>query len=98
MKKIKPIVVRNTTELCEALDLAPADAVEIDIRQRLNEKIIAAIKRSGMTHSQVAEAATTSRPRITAILNGNTTHVSTDLMLRILAALGYRAKITFKGT
>jgi predicted XRE-type DNA-binding protein len=95
VKKIKSIVVRNTIELCEALNLAPADAVEMDIRQQLNEKIIVAVKRSGMTHAQVAGAAVTSRPRVTAILNGNTAHVSTDLMLRILAALGYRAKITF---
>jgi plasmid maintenance system antidote protein VapI len=50
-----------------------------------------------MTHAQVAEAAETGRTRITAILNGNTTHVSTDLMLRVLAALGYRAKISFSG-
>jgi hypothetical protein len=37
--------------------------------------------------------ANTSRSRITAILNRNTHDVSTDLMLRILASLGYRAKL-----
>ena len=36
-----------------------------------------------------------SRTRLTAILNRNTAHVSTELMLRMLAVLGYRAKITF---
>ena len=95
MKKIKPIVVRNSAEMAEALGLSPADAVEMEIRQRINEKIIAAVRHSGMTHAAVAEAAGTSRTRITAILNGNTSHVSTDLMLRILAAMGYRAKISF---
>ena len=95
MKRIKPVVVRTPAELAEALGLSPADAVEMEIRQRLNEKIVAAVKRSGMTHAQVAEAAGTSRTRLTAILNGNTSHVSTDLMLRILAAMRYRAKISF---
>ena len=37
----------------------------------------------------------TSRTRVTAILNRHTKDVSTDLMLRILARLGYRAKISF---
>jgi predicted XRE-type DNA-binding protein len=95
MKKSKPVVVRDAAEMARALGLSPADAVEIEIRQRLNDKIITAVKRSGMTHAQVAEAAGASRTRLTAILNGNTVGVSTDLMLRILAAMGYRAKISF---
>jgi predicted XRE-type DNA-binding protein len=95
MKKVKPVVTRNATELARALGLSPVDAVEMEIRQRINRKIIAAVKRSGMTHAEVARVAGTSRTRLTAILNCNTSHVSTDLMLRILASLGYRAKISF---
>jgi plasmid maintenance system antidote protein VapI len=49
-----------------------------------------------LTHAQVAKIAQTSRTRLTAILNRNTANVSTDLMLRILAALGYRTRITFR--
>ena len=33
--------------------------------------------------------------RITTILNRNTKDVSTDLMLRVMAGLGYRATLTF---
>jgi predicted XRE-type DNA-binding protein len=95
MKTVKPVIVRNAAEMAAALGLSPADAVKMEIRQRINDTIIAAVKRSGMTHAQVARAAGTSRTRVTAILNCNTSHVSTDLMLRILAALGYRAKISF---
>jgi len=95
MKKVEPVVVRNSAEMAQALGPSPADAVEMEIRRRINDKIIAVVKRSGMTHAEVAKAAATSRTRVTAILNCNTAHVSTDLMLRILAVLGYRAKITF---
>ena len=95
MRNLKPIVTRNAEELAEALGLSAADAVEMQIRRRLNDKIIEAVKRSGMTHVQAAKAAQTSRSRLTAVLNRNTAHVSTDLMLRILLALGYRARITF---
>jgi plasmid maintenance system antidote protein VapI len=44
----------------------------------------------------VARLAHTSRTRVTAILNRNTKDVSTDLLLRVLYALGYTAKITFQ--
>jgi predicted XRE-type DNA-binding protein len=95
MTKIKPIVVRTASEMADVLGLSPTDAIEMDIRRRMNDKIISAVARSGLTHAQVAKAARTSRTRVTAILNRNTAHVSTDLMLRILSALGYHARITF---
>jgi len=34
--------------------------------------------------------------RVTAILNRNTHDISTDLMLRVLASLGVKAKLQFK--
>jgi predicted XRE-type DNA-binding protein len=82
-------------ELAEALGLTPADAVEMEVRSVLNDKIIDIVKKHTLTHQQVAKLAQTSRTRVTAILNHNTKDVSTDLMLRILARLGYKAKITF---
>jgi predicted XRE-type DNA-binding protein len=98
MAKIKPIVARNAAELAEVLGLSSADAVEMQIRRRINDKIVEAVNRSGLTHARAAKIARTPRTRLTAILNRNTSHVSTDLMLRILLALGYRAKITFSRT
>jgi predicted XRE-type DNA-binding protein len=95
MKKSKLIVTKNASELAEALGLTPADAAEIEIRSVINDKIIDIVKKHGLTHKQVAKLAQTSRTRVTAILNHNTKDVSTDLMLRILARLGYKAKITF---
>jgi predicted XRE-type DNA-binding protein len=98
MKKVKPIPVKNASDLAGVLGLSPSDMVEIQVRSLINDKIIDAVTRSGMTHAQVAKAAGTSRTRLTAILNRNTAQVSTDLMLRILAALGYQTKITFTRT
>ena len=95
MKKSKPIVAKDTAELAQVLGLSPADGVEIQLRSDLNDKIIEAVEKAGLTHDQVAKLARTSRSRITAILNRNTKDVSTDLMLRIMASLGYRAKLTF---
>lgn len=96
MKQPKKIIVARTAgELADALGLREADAVDLDIRRQLNDKIVEAVGRLGLTHAQAAAKAGTSRSRLTAILNHNTQHVSTDLMLRILAALGYAARISF---
>src|ERR1700675_4991118 len=89
------LVARDAEQLAEILGLTPADAVEMQIRRQINDKIIEAMKSSGLTHAQAAKHAQTSRTRLTAVLNRNTAHVSTDLMLRILLALGYRARIAF---
>jgi predicted XRE-type DNA-binding protein len=94
MKKTKSIITKNASELAEALGLTPADAVEIEFRSDLNDKLIEIVKKHKLTHAQVAKLAGTSRTRVTAILNRNTQEISTDLMLRVLASLGYRAKIS----
>lgn len=96
MKKRKVTVARSSSELAKALGLSPAEGAEIELRSVLNSKVVDVVRRKGLTHAQVASLAKTSRTRITAILNRNTEDVSTDLMLRVLYALGYSAKITFK--
>ena len=96
MKRHRTIVTQTAEELAATLGLSSLDALEIEVRSELNDRIIQIVRRSGLTHAQVAKAAKTSRTRITAILNRNTHGVSTDLLLRIVGALGYRARITVR--
>lgn len=96
MKKTKSIITKNETELAELLGLSASDGLEIKIRSDLNDKIVAVVLKKGLTHAQVAKLAKTSRTRITALLNRNTKDISTDLMLRVIAALGVHAKIVFE--
>jgi plasmid maintenance system antidote protein VapI len=96
MKKGRPVVARNAKELAKALGLAPANGMEIEFRSDLNNKMIEVVGKKGLTHSDVARLAYTSRTRVTAILNRNTQDISTDLMLRVLASLGVQAKLQFK--
>ena len=97
MKKSKTTVTRTAAQLADALGLTPADGLEIEIRSDLNDKIIEVVEKKGFTHAQVAKLAKTSRTRVTAIMNRNTFEVSTDLMLRVLAALGVHARLQFRG-
>jgi predicted XRE-type DNA-binding protein len=96
MAKTKPIITRSTADLAKALNLSRRDALELEVRAKLNDEIIKIARRSRQTHAQIAREAKTSRSRVTAILNRNTHEISTDLLLRILGALGYDAKITVR--
>jgi predicted XRE-type DNA-binding protein len=96
MRKSNTVVTRTAADLAKALGLAPVDGAEMELRSDLNSKIVDIVERKGLTHAQVARLARTSRTRVTAILNRNTKDVSTDLLLRVLYALGYTAKIIFQ--
>jgi hypothetical protein len=51
-------------------------------------------RKQRITHAEIAKRAGTSRTRVTAILNDDLVHVSSDLLIRILASLGYRVKVS----
>ena len=89
-------MAKNTQELMHVLGLTAADGMEIEFRSELNSKIIELVNKKHLTHAQVAVLAAASRTRVTAIMNRNTHEISTDLMLRILGALGCSAKVTFE--
>ena len=95
MSKNKTLVARNSKELAGVLGLTEADRTAREIQLELVEQIGVEVRRAGMTHARLAELAGASRPRVTAILNGNLDGVSTDLLLRILAALGVRVRLRF---
>ena len=103
MGNIKPIrrgktevyVASDVFELCDVLDLTPQDAIEIEFIAKLKDKIKDAIEAKKLTHEQAAKLSGTSRTKVTAILNGNTSGVSSDFLLRILYSLGFQAKVSF---
>ena len=95
MAKSKHIIVKTTAELAEVLGLDPHYAVTMEFKALLNKKIVDLFAASGLTHQELATLAKTSRTRTTAILNGNTLGVSSDLLLRILFALGCNTKPSF---
>lgn len=92
MAKAKTVVTKDAYDLAEFLGLSRAEGAEIEFRAELNEKVIQIVKRGKITHAQLAKLAGTSRPRMTNLLNRNSGDISTDLMLRVLASLGYRVE------
>jgi predicted XRE-type DNA-binding protein len=93
--RTRAVKARSGRDLAELLDLSIEDYAAIELRVALLKKIISEVGKQGLTHAQAAERTGTSRTRLTAILNGAIQDVSTDLLLRILSALGIRARVSF---
>lgn len=97
-KTRKMITVRTAGELGRALGLSASDTAEMEFRSDLTVALTRIIQSGQLTHADIAKRAGTSRTRVTAIANGNTQGVSTDVLIRVLAATGHRAEVRVKKT
>jgi predicted XRE-type DNA-binding protein len=95
-ESFKHTTVRTAEELGHVLGLSVADTAEMEFRSELTVALAKIIEAGRLTHAEIAKSAGTSRTRVTAIANGNTRGVSTDVLIRVLAATGHRAKILVK--
>ncbi|MBY0246794.1 MAG: helix-turn-helix domain-containing protein [Nitrospiraceae bacterium] len=80
-----PTTVRTAQDLGHALGLSAADTAEMEFRSVLTVALAKIIQAGRLTHAEIAKQAGTSRTRVTAIANGNTHGVSTDVLIRVLA-------------
>ena len=94
MHRIKPIIAGTPEALADALGLPRAEAKEWQFQHTLLARLKEFTRRQNLTHAEIARRAGTSRTRVTAILNDDLSHVSSDLLIRILASLGYRVKVS----
>lgn len=97
-KTRRGVTVHTAEELGQALGLSVADAAEMEFRSELTVALAKIIQAGRLTHAEIAKRAGTSRTRVTAIANGNTQGVSTDVLIRVLAATGYRTELRLKKT
>jgi predicted XRE-type DNA-binding protein len=89
----KPIRTRTAEELGRALGLSVAETDEMEFRSEFTSALAKIIRNGKSTHAEIAKKAGTSRTRVTAIANGNTQGISTDLLIRVLSATGYKAEL-----
>jgi len=94
MHKLRPIVARTPEELASALGLSGLAAKEWQVQWVLLKRLKEIARQRKITHAEIAKRVGTSRTRVTAILNDDLEHVSSDLLIRILASLGYRVKVS----
>ena len=75
-------------ELAKILKLPKGEAAKVEMRTDLVVAIKKAVEGKRLTHAEAASRAGVGRTVITAILNGNTTHISTDRLIDIVQSLG----------
>lgn len=92
----KAIIVHTADELGEVLGLSPAETAEMEFRSELTVALAKIIQSGRLTHEEIAHRSGTSRTRVTAIANGNTDGISTDVLIRVLAGTGHRAELRVK--
>lgn len=90
------VTVRTAEELGRVLRLSIADTAEMDFHSELTVALTKIIQAGRLTHAEIAKHAGTSRTRVIAIASGNTQGVSTDVLIRFLAATGYRTELWLK--
>ncbi len=84
---------KNVQELTEVLGLPKIAAAKIEMRTNLVIAIRRVIEKKSWTHLEAAKRAQVGRTVITAVLNGNTTHVSTDRLIDIAQRLGLKISL-----
>jgi predicted XRE-type DNA-binding protein len=94
MPKLKPIIAATPEALAGALGVSATEAKEWQVQHALLRRLKQIVRVHKLTHAEIARRSATSRTRVTAILNDDLEHVSTDLLIRILASLGYRVKVS----
>ncbi|HBY60718.1 MAG TPA: hypothetical protein DEH78_12905 [Solibacterales bacterium] len=93
MADLKPRIAATPEELAEALGLSGTEAKEWQVQYALVKRLKEIVGKHRVTHAEIAKRAGTSRTRVTAILNDDLEHVSTDLLIRVLGSLGYQVKV-----
>jgi predicted XRE-type DNA-binding protein len=88
------ILLRRFRNHSSSNSVNPALGLTLTVQDVLQKKLKDIAQRTGITHAEIARRAGTSRTRVTAILNDDLKHVSSDLLIRILASIGYRVKVS----
>ena len=85
---------RTPDKLAAAMGLSAPEAKGWQLQHALLKRLKEIVLRQGVTHAEVAKRAGISRTRVAAILNNDLDHLSSDLLVRILAGLGYRVQVS----
>ena len=90
----KMITAKTPETLARTLGLTGVEAQEWQVQHVLLKRLQQIVRDGALTHAEIARRGRSSRTRVTSILNGNLDNVSSDLLIRLLSALGYRVKVS----
>lgn len=88
---------KNIKELGKLLKLPKVEIAKIEMRTDLVIAIRKTVEKQQLTHAEAAKKSGVGRTVITAILNANTTHISTDRLIDIAHGLGLTITLKVAG-
>ena len=88
---------KSSDELFTAAGLSPEEVLIANFRVAMCIEVCRQTKRLELTQEALATRVGTSQANISRILNKNIGNLSTDLILRVLVAVGGKAKIDSSG-
>ena len=86
---------KKAKALAEDLGLSDTEAVIMEFKSKLYAQASEAIRRSKLSHEEIAKKIGTSRARITRIANMGENSVSMELLVKIIVALDNKLPIKF---
>ena len=92
--KTRTVTAKTPETLARTLGLSGIEAQEWQVQHALLKRLRQIVVEEGLTHAEVARRGGSSRTRVTSILNGNLDNVSSDLLIRLLAALGFQVRVS----
>ena len=92
--RLKMAEATTPEELAGALGLSGIEAEEWQFQHALLKRLREVVEEEGFTHAEVARKAGSSRTRVTSVLKCNLDQVSSDLLIRLLGAVGYRVSVS----
>jgi predicted XRE-type DNA-binding protein len=79
--------------LARQLGIPKSRGVEAVLKAQLIAAVVGEIRRSGVTHAEVAARSGLPRSAVTGILSGSLQKVTIDRVLRLLEAVGLEASV-----
>lgn len=86
----------SSRKLAEMLNIHPARSLEALFKAQLISAIIAASKKKGISHAELARRSAVPRSAVTGILSGSLQKVTINRLLRLLEAVELRADIRIR--
>ncbi|HEY2954098.1 MAG TPA: XRE family transcriptional regulator [Candidatus Eisenbacteria bacterium] len=83
----------SPAQLARQLGIPKSRGVEAVLKAQLIAAVVGEIRRSGVTHAEVAARSGLPRSAVTGILSGSLQKVTIDRVLRLLEAVGLEASV-----
>ena len=93
MNKPRQRGLKSPEEIGTALRLSPGDVALMVYKAKISKIAFKAIADSGFSVNEIVKRSGVARSKVSAVKNGATAGVSSDLLVKIIAATGKKIKV-----